>query len=301
MNELNNENSMKYLDALYDSLIIAIKEKGKKIINRSALFTLMKMYSNDAYDVMLNSSIEIPDSVESDLAPLKQNNFIRRSELSSNRDNYIVTAKGIYFVESMRFGFDLSKMLDYIQEENMDFKIAKKPLSDKEKTIVTSLIALRSFDHDVSMDLNDEERSQKWEEIIKTKIIPFIENKANVNSQNIFSQSAGHENPVSYLMRRANDLPKKTGNMFTSMNNNQYYLKIDATDKNLATKQIAYILGKVFQNIKSIEEANEIKKYLCDVAQSQGIYVYDNFEFINFEWDTVINNAIDKIFLGVDL
>jgi len=301
MNNLRNQNSLKYLEALYESLLISINEIGKKFIEGSALFALMKMFSNDAYNVMLNSSIEISDSVQSDLEPLKQFDYIKLSDLSTNRNSYQITAKGIYYVESIRYGFDIYKILEFIQEEKLDFKIAQKPLTNKEKVIVTSLIAMRAFNEDSSMDLNDENRTQQWEKIIKTKIIPFIDKKDIIDPQKIFSQRVGHENPVSYLMRRANDLPKKTSNMFTSLNNNQYYLNIDTSEKNIAIKQIAYLLGKVFNDIKDIEDANEIKRYLCDIAQSQGLYVYDNFEFINFDWDKVINNAIDKLYLGIDI
>lgn len=301
MNHLENKNSRKYLEALYDSLIISIQEIGKKIIEGSALFTIMKMYSNDVYNVMLKSSIEISDSVMSDLEPLKQNGYIKLSELSSSRDNYIITAKGIYFVESNRYDFDIHKILNYIQQDKMDFKIAKKPLTDKEKVIMTSLIALRAFDKKTPMDLNEENKTQKWEEIIKNEILPFIDKRKIIEAKNVFSQNVGHENPISYLMRRANDLPKKTSNIFTSLNNNQYYLEIEISDKYTSEKQIAYLLSKIFQNIEDINDANDIKNYLCNVAQTQGIYVYDNIQFINFDWDKVIINAIDKLYLGLNL
>jgi len=301
MNRIDNLNSLNYLNVLYERLKRSINEINKKIIDGSVLITMTKLNSNDAFKVMANSSQRFSRVYEEDLSPLKEKGYIKLSEISSISNTYVITALGVYYVEYEKSILDLNKILKFMQEDSLDFPIANKPLNNKEQAILFALIALRTFDEEAMMDLNTEETSAKWEEIINEQLNPFLDKNNIINSRGIFSQKAGHENPVSYIIRRLNDLPKKTRNIFISTNNNQYYLKIDVEDKDEAENQLVYLLGKIFVNIPTIEEAEEIKRFLFEIAQSQSIYVLNNFKFINYDWNKVVNGAIDRIFLGIAL
>jgi len=301
MNEIENMNSLNYLNVLYDRLHNSLIEINKKPMKGSVLLAMTKLSSNDRFTVMANSAQRFGKVYNNDLSPLKEKGYIKLSEISSKSNTYVITAMGIYYIEFNKSVIDLNQILQFIQEDSLDFPMSNKPFKDKEKSIIFSLIAFRTFDDKTMMDLNGEVPSAKWTEIIGEQINSFLEKKKVIDASKIFSSKSGHENPISYIVRRLNDLPKKTRNLFTTTNNNQYYLDIDVEDPEEAEDQIAFLLGKIFNNISTIDEAEELKKFLCDIAQSQSIYVLNNFKYINYDWDKLIKRAVDQLFLGIDI
>lgn len=300
MNFLENINSTNYLEALYERLINSLRKTKKELIQNSVLLTINKLNSNERFKVLSDAAQRFEGVFEADLAPLLEKKYIKISEIAATNKHYVITALGIYHIEYNNSILDLNKILNHIQEDVLDFPIVNRPLNEKEQVIILAMVAMRNFDLDTLLDLNSIEVSAKWEEIVFDIIIPFLNDKKIVNSSNLLAQKTGHENPVSYMIRRLNDFPKKTKNLFTVTNKNQYYLNIDFHDIEEAESQISYLLRKIFYKLSTIEEAEEIKDFLCKTSQSQSMYVLNNFKFINYEWDKIIDNVINIMFLGIN-
>ena len=242
MNEIVNINSSNYLNALYDRLYNSLIAINKKPVHGSVLLAMTKLSSNDRFTVMANSAQKFGKVYNQDLLPLKEKGYIKKSEISSKSNTYVITALGIYYIEFNKSIIDLNQILKFIQEDSLDFPMSNKPFKDKEKAIIFSLIAFRTFDDETMMDLNGEVQSAKWSEIIGNQINLFLASKKVIDASKIFSSKSGYENPVSYIIRRLNDLPKKTRNLFTTTNNGLQVQLIAVLKPEEAEDQIAFLL-----------------------------------------------------------
>lgn len=292
--------SLLYLNALYEQLLRSITDSRKRIVLNSALLTLLNLSSNVVFNIISQAYLQFSDASLPDLEYLLRESLIKRSDDIKKTDEYVITIKGIYQIESRRIGLDLFKILQFIQAEKFEFPVVNKPFKDDEKAIVLSLIGVRAFSDNCTMNLNNEGSCDKWKEIYDSVICPFLKQIKKIKCVDFFSRKSGNEHPVSYLMRHANDLPKKTNNLFYSSRDNQYFLNIDYHDAKKSIYQISFLLGKVFQIVETIDNANEIKEFLISCAHDQGLFVIKELDFVNFNWDQIIIESVDKMYLDLE-
>lgn len=298
MNDDINQISLQYLNAFYENLLHSILDSKKKLVQNSVLLAILKLSSNDIFKIYTNSYITLNEASISDIGILVKKSLIRKSsDLNKPRD-YVITIHGIYLIESLKNDLDLQKILTFIQNDRFDFSARHKPLTDNERAIIFSLIGIRAFSNDASMDLNSESYCNKWVEIISNKVCPFLYVEGSIAKEDIFPKKIGNEHPVSYLMRHANDLPKKSNNLFSSSKKNQYYLAIDNNDHDIAMNQISFLLEKIFERIDTFEDINNHKKFLQSLAHDEALYVIPKLDFVTFKWDEIINEALEQVFLG---
>jgi hypothetical protein len=297
---LDNDFAYSYLEVAYDKLISSIRQAKKKLVGGSVLLAIMKLSSNELFNIISNSVIEVNRNSLSLLSKLEIEGLIKKTDITEKSNSFVITCKGIFFLESKSKNLDINSILNFIELEKLDFSNAHKELKNDEKIIILLLLSLRSFSKDTSMNLNDEDFCNKWEEIIENSTLPYLSENNIVNSKSIFSLKTGNEHPVSYLMRHANDLPKKTYNLFASTKSNEYYLNIITNDKEQAEGQISSLLGKVFVSIDSIQKERELINYLCSTAHKYGLSVMTSLDYLTFDWDNIIGNAVERVYLGLN-
>lgn len=297
MKENININSSLYLDSLYEHFFHTINLTNKRIINNSALLTLIRMNSNDSFKVISNASLSFPSSSFSDLEPLITYDLITKLDVPEKRGEYVITITGLWYIESRRNGLSINSILHTLQQDRFSFQVSNRPLSDLEKVIVFSLLSIRSFSENVSMNLNTDELCNKWSTVISEVISPYLLRNKVIKNKPILSQKSGNQHPVAYAMRHANNLPKKTNSIFCPSKKNQYYLALEIDDHNKSKEQIAFLIKSVFGNINSIDKNEEIKEFLCNSAYNLSSPIVPTFQYISFEWDKVIQEALDQGFL----
>jgi hypothetical protein len=298
--KLENNTAM-VLNSLYEKLVQNLVLSRKKLIKKSVLLTLMKLSSNDTFKIVSNSSRSFEASFNRELNSLEKMGLISHPDDKDKMDEVVISVKGIWYVENSVGVLELDDILTYIQNTKFEFSKARQELNDTEKVILYSLLAVRVFSQNIPMDLNTPELCSKWKEIIEDITIPFLQTKNLIMLKSVIDKKTGIEDPISYLMRHANDLPKKTNNLFVPTKRNQYYLALNTDNRNKCVSQMMYLFKKMVPDMCAMDLTDDIYGFLCTVAHNQSLYVTTSFEFITSTWDQIIKECLDQIYLGLDI
>lgn len=250
---------------------------------------LLHSKSNKVFEVFVKSSVESTNIPQDTLAWLLQKGYITlllNNELQSKV--YVLTSKGIWYHEESIGKINIAKLLDIIQMESFDFSVSTDPLSDKEIVALLSMISLRAFSRKTAMDLTKPQKCEYW-----LKVFTEVDNlckESKLSRKGIFeNKNFGLENPASYLMRRMNDLSKKTNNVYFSPGEKVYYLNIGHADQ-LAGEKLVFLWRKIFPRDFPFERKSSLLDKLNVVAQENSVFICDSFETFTPEWDSVISD-----------
>ncbi len=96
-------------------------------------------------------------------------------------------------------------------------------------------------------------------------------------------------------MRRAQDLPQKTKHVFEFAGNSRYYLDMNSTGKEQKIKLI-FLFSIIYSKIESKADIKNIHSFLCKSAYDKGKNVRESFEYIDHEWDTIIEESLNDFY-----
>lgn len=301
MIEQLDQNTNNLLSILYNKLVDNLMLHHKKILDQSVFLTLLKLSSNDTYKIISNSSVKFENTFHKEVNGLTNLNYARYSDDKEKLDEVVITAMGIWYIEESKKVINISKVLKYIQSTKLEFPKAKQDLTDNEKIIIYSMLAVRTFSEEVPMDLSSSNLCTNWQDIIENKIVPHLRENKIIRLESVIDKKTGNEDPISYLLRHANDLPQKTNNLFTTTKRNKYYLSINNDDQGKCLSQISFLINKIIPNIDSDQFSSDVFLFLCDVAHNQSLYVLPSFEYINNQWDKRIKESLEQLYLGLDI
>lgn len=282
------------LKHFYNKLSSKMLNERIKIFKGSIFLTLIKMTKTRVSEILSESALPGSAFVSTDIKELIQKEFILESEDINKQQQYIITAFGLWVIEYHMKKIDVSHLIQYFQETKFGSGVSQKPLSDLEKIIITSMVALRNFSLDAPMDINDEVKREFWIEIFD-KSAKYLKNKKFISKENWKSTKSGNEHQINYVMRRANDLPQKTKFIYKSLGNSSYYLDL-ASSNEKAKGELEFLFSILFGQLKTKTEYEEIQSFLNQLAYDYGKYVKDSFKFIDQEWDSIIEEALDNFY-----
>jgi len=290
----SDQQTLEILNHFYNKLEINFMKSKKPIRGNSLLLTLITLKENLISELLTDSSINVTESLKDYYGNLVGKGYIRRSDDLEKNQDYILTAQGIWFYESNTKDLDVSHLLQYFESTYFTFKSRNKPLSDNEKIILISMIAIRNFSPGAAMDLSNPAMNDYWIEIFDS-VNKFLLLEKMIKKTNWRDSGRGVEHPVPYAMRRVNNLPQKTKHIYKSMGGNKYYLDIDKAS-NTTKMRLIFLFRIVIGNIESKDQIKRIHSFLSDIAFDKGKYVRDNFVYINPEWDGVLREALDELY-----
>lgn len=288
--------SYEILEDYYKNLHDNVLRSEKRLINNSVLFTLIKITSNKTSKLLNSSSIKGILFPLDFVKKLEKDGYIRISDDKNKLDEYILTAQGIYEVERNKKNLDIKKIMCFLQDKYFSFTDVYKPLSDTEKVILLSMIGARTFSIDSPMDLRKQIVQDHWLEIFK-KAYEFLHNHKVIKKDSLSFEKQGYESPVSYAMRRANHLPRKTQHIFISLSNSKYYLDI-AEKEELSKSRLKRLFEQIFERVDEVDFLKEIFKFCNDIAYEKSKYVKEDFMFIESKYNEVIKDVLKQIYLG---
>lgn len=290
MSGTNNHYLEKFYNKLYNNLIF-----NKKLRNKSVIFSFLKIKSNERYrqlDTSSISSLKIPNEV---LSYLEKNNLVRSTD---NVNNYVITAKGIWIIETKKNLINEQKIIEFLDGKLFDLFKGNKPLTDREKVIITAMIAARTYSDESVVDLKKNELCMDaWKEIIDKTYEELIKFKVISLKPAALFGKRGNEHPVSHLIRHTDALPKKTKGLFKALGNQKYYLDVYQEDE-LSQNDLAYLFWLVFEGKLNPETVNGLVNFLNAIAYEKNIFVFDlkKHIFSNPIFDDIIRDAlIDSI------
>lgn len=287
----------KYLRRFYDKLHSKTLIKYKKIRKNSIIVHFINIKSNDRLGLLNNSAIEklrIPANV---LCYLLERKFIRETD---SVDSYVITAKGVWEIESKNNVMDQESLLEFIDDKLFDvYSESQKPLSEKHKLILFSMIAARAFSIESSVDLMRADRSKDaWKQIIDGSygILNDFRVIKKLVVDDIYGKK-GNEHPVSNVFRHTDKVPKRTKGLFKAAGNQRYYLDLyDGVQ--ISGENLGFLLTRIFgKEHFEIDEINKISEFCNRVAYTQDIYIFDvkKHKFSNPRYDNVLRDALLKL------
>lgn len=260
------------LNRFYRELSQNMELEGK-LKENSVFLSFLKIRSNNRLKLLEDSAINpgiVPKEV---LSSLLSSGLIRQTD---KINNYVVTAKGVWEIEKNSLGPD--KLISWIDEEYFNqYHSSDKPLTDQEKVVLFSMIAIRSFSKTSAINL------KKGGGMLETWGRVLEEANEKLKELNIISELkkddlyGGFENEtkVSGLFRRLTNLPKKTKGLYFSGGNSLYFLELSKEGK-INKENLSYLLKQIWGGKKlSSKEVEEVYNYLCTTASKMSIYVFD--------------------------
>lgn len=292
MNSLMDTESRDILIHFYNKLETNTIKNHSRLEADSLLLTLIKLPPNKVSKIISDSSINKTIFLGRNFDELVEKGLIKKADELGRSQEYIITAFGIWEIETVQKEFDIIKLLKYFQNTKLSFEISRKPLKNIEKTILFSLISIRNFSIHTAMDLNDQGIRDYWIDIFDS-CHNFLYSIDIVNNVKWKTDRAGNEHPISYVMRRANDLPQKSQHIYQKTGSNVYYLDIDRPEV-IPGENLQFLFELIIGDVGSIELINNIYTYLCDIAYDKGKNVRNNLDNINPEWDSILKDALDE-------
>lgn len=258
--------------------------REKKFKNNSVLMSFLETRSASRFKILNESTIssnEIPRNI---LESLLERNYIQSF---SNIENYVITAKGVWHYETRLKLLDEEKLLSYINKKFFaDSKAYKQEISnldDKEKVILFTMIAARTFSDKSSVNLRPNKKLQdKWLELLEASY-NFLKDLKKINKitkEELFNKS-GNEHIASSIFRHNNRMVQKTNSIYTYTGGQEYFLNLyDLETLKFSTEKLSYLFWKIFKGELSGEMVDKIIDYCNNVSKVKSIYLFDLKEHI---------------------
>lgn len=284
-----------YLERFYKSLYENIL-RHRTLLKDSVLLTLMDVKSNVRSRLINGSEIQSFKIPKMELHSLKEKQYIRLSD--QQVDRYVITSQGIWQIERKKGVLDEKRLLEFINEKWLTFKESEKPLGDKEKIILLSMIAGRAFSEHSPVNLKLGDLAlDAWASILKGSY-EFLREKNIVAAIDInqLIGKIGLEHPVSHLIRHSDALPKKTKGIYLASGSQNYFLKI-YDNSELSESKLTYLFGLIFNNFITIELYESIIKFCREVAFDKSFYVFDldKHIFNKPKFDDIIERSLRSL------
>lgn len=290
------ESSLRVLEKFYENLREELL-KDDSLNGNSVFTTLIKFGSNKRKKFILNSSIDSIHFDFEDLNYLTKQGYLQQIKGGFQTNKPVLTAKGIWTIDKIRFNYTEEHLIDFFQEEDFDFSSERKPLTPKEKLALLSLVGVRCFSSDSLMDLKDENIQGNWVRVLQKTSEFLVDNKITGKDKNLLKSKSSTDYPARYLMRRLNSLPKKTSQVYQYTGGYKYYLDIyDADYDIIEKKKLDFIFELIFENrdldITLIKNTSEFCNRL---AYNEARNVIKHSNFIKNNYDKVIYNSLKSL------
>jgi len=285
-----NENLLNELKHFYHKLESVLTSNKVKTIKGSLFLTLIKMPPNKISKILHDSALGKEAFYDIDLIDLGKDGLIFEVNDINKKDEYIISALGIWTYEALINKVDVLKLIGFFQDNKFSSGVSKKPLTSTEKIILTSLLALRNFTPETSMNLNDKDIRNCWIEIFN-KTADYLCERGFIKDSDWLPAKVGVEHPINNVMRRAQDLPKKTKHIYTAAGDYRYYLNVVGKVEDSKSK-IKFLTSLICEKIESKSTVTDLHTFFCNIAYDQAKNVRENFDFINPEWDTIIEQSL---------
>lgn len=291
---------------IYENLKIKYQElrnnlalRRKRLDADSVLCTLLIMKSGDRMKFLSDSSLDVTSFTEQEkYLPLEQTDLLQR-KIINNRIRLVFTVLGLMEMEKDLGFIDESDFLRFVQKKYFDFDVSNKKLSASEKTVLLALITMHCFGEERAINLETEEMQVVWFRLLNETLFPFIQAQNIVpKSEKLLSSSTGNENPANYLMRRQNDLSKKTAGIFANPGRNKYFLDLVIGSQGETASMLSYLFKLILPDRVSLELINCFKTHIEAVFREFVPIIHGKIELEDDDWVVLIGKSLDRVLLS---
>lgn len=283
------------LATIYTNLRMNLQLK-RKLKGHSVFVSFFNLKSNDIYQLLKASAIKRKSLPKNTFEALLSRGFIRGA---GEPDDYVITAKGIWEIESKKGAINPDILIDYIDSKFFDIFKQGGQLAEKEKIILLSMIAVRSFSDESALDLKKGESvlsclqsllESSFYLLLKTGIV------INVKLEELFG-AQGNEHPVSQLIRHTDLLPKRTWGIYRTLGKQKYYLDLLDGDK-ISEDRLIMLFGSIFGSAITDSIKTEVSIFCEKNAYDRSYVLFDvnTHRFANPIYDEQVNEAFEKYY-----
>ncbi len=239
-----NEEQERELKKFYQNILSKEKKRGgicssfwkKEQKNKQAFF--------QEYAISLS---ELTISAE-DRDDLIENGILK--VINEHDELVSITYKGLVLAE---YGLLVKypQFYDFLDDLDVEFfekpmKIGNKPLTGREKILILSIIGLGSLSQVYPLEVtkNSQEAFKDAVDLVKDFFLSLGDDYADDSIGELWNSNIIGEGPILAEIRRNNDIPKKTENIFYKNKGQQYVSLLD--DGVLNSRAALYIFRKLF-------------------------------------------------------
>ena len=280
-------------DKLRNMLISEKKLYGKSVF----LSFLNKISANNRDELIQKSSVPKHELKLEVFDELLTKEFIRLSGNNNKINHYILTAKGIWFIEEASQRIKINDLLEFIDNKYFISKASRKELSGMDKIVLLSMIATRVFSNDNPMDLNDSHNLADWQEIL-LKALDFLSKWKLVEKTSEFKKQLttqkGNEHPIRSLMRHRNDMPQITHQIYRYTGYRGYYLQVDL-DNDEGLKKLTHLFSLFVKNKFTYELLQEFKEFCEKIANDYAYKVVKDTSILKPQYTIRVEESINNL------
>lgn len=282
---------------LFDQVILS----EKKLKNDSVLWTLVLCIEKKRSSIMDSSAQSkiLFDHIL--IEELIENGLIVFNSVKKDSDYYNLTPKGIWYIEKLDRGFKDENLIEFITSKHFDFKKKGKPINDKDKLALFTMIGVRNFSKNLKMDLNDTRDCNEWNKIFEISF-NFLNTsryfgKEYMSFDDLVNKSSEHA--IINLMRHTYELPIKSDHIFQNPGGKlgkTYWLDIYINDSFSGAK-FNHLIYLIFGKIENFSRIKEIYDQLNLIAHNYAKLVIKDFSFIKADFDDLVYESLKNFFL----
>ncbi|MFZ3059555.1 MAG: hypothetical protein WA102_07415 [Candidatus Methanoperedens sp.] len=199
---------------------------------------------------------------------------IRIIDLIEEEGYYILTYKGLAILEynlefSDQFDSYLNDLNSLLFEKNLKTKY--ESLRPKDKVILFTVLGLYSFSPDLSLYVDESNKSEFAQSAdFAVELLKKHHPEDVIDFDKIWDSKVVGEDSILSTLRRLDEIPKKTGNIFKVASGNKHgiYVDILKEDGSINEDRALFLLRKIFDNKifdmvqkeKLIDTLNHIEK-----------------------------------------
>jgi len=293
------ENSL-VLDALerfYNSLYNNLIKSYKKEKYKSIILWFLEIKGTDRMKIIQNSKIKKIRIQKELFNELNKRMMIKETD---NAGEYVITAIGTWFYEKEKNIFSDQKLLEFLDKKYFSTYSDDARLSDKQKIILFSLIAIRSFSEKSSINLKKSEQVlNELEKILRGSygLLRSLKIVSDMTDEDLFGRK-GPEHKVVNMVRHSDDIKKKTKGIYVTIQPQKHYLNIYLNNK-IDMEKLKKMFKMVLENIKITSlSIDKICKFCDEIASTKASYLFDlnSHIFHKPEFDNYIRDALITLY-----
>lgn len=249
-----------YLKPEYKEFLFAriTESKGRHSVNliKKPVKNLQEFFSSTSFkrDEWLYSKSELDYLVNKKIL-----------HLIEEEGNYLLTYKGLTILEyNLEFSDEFDSYLNDLNSLLFDKNLKTKyePLKPKDKVILLTVIGLYAFSPDFSLYVDELNKSDFAEsadfavELLKKHHPKYVSELDKIWDSKIIG-----EDSILSILRRLDEIPKKTGNIFKVASGNKHgiYVDILKKDNSINEDRALFLLRKIFdEKIFDMDQKQEL-------------------------------------------
>lgn len=270
----------------------------RKLKRESVVATFLNLKANVRYDYLSGAALLTSKFPRNVIGVLEMAGLVGETD---EVGKYALTCQGVLRAEAMAGGGGIDLVLQEIDarffRDVYKGRNRAKPLRERYRLVLLSLIALRIYSRPAALRLNRVDEGGKVFELVRATIeelYDFMKQAGLITSDTVAETfgNSGVDHPVVNLFRHTDEVKRATRRLFVAVGDSAYCLDlVDGGKINL--EKLAWLIWLIFRDQLSPELFNKFRSLSRKLAYDNAIHLYDDLSlsFASPGYDVVLSDA----------